>query len=201
MTIDERVREIYRTYNEVICPYVLEYELLSGKFPTEILNEIRSILTHLSKCFLSDDNKIKESNIIKAEGHIKRTILDCYKYICITYDDEYKAFERKYRYTDLSLIYNGEFLPELLESRKNAVKLMKDARKSDLAINSDDVINCDEAYKKYEDAFVAYSSIYNHINNSYKKLENLRKKTLLKNIFAIGGWIISIILAIVSIFY
>ena len=199
MTTEERAGEIYRKYIEVICPYILNYELLAGSFPIAILNEIRAIFTHLSKHYLSSDDKIKESNISKAEGHIKRTILDCYKYICIAYDDEYKKFEKRYRYIDLSLIDNGKFLPELLKARKNAVNLMKEAKKSDVEINSDDMVYSDEAFKKYEEAFIAYSSVYDNIGNSFENLEIVRKKAILKHIFAIGGWLIGIILAILSI--
>jgi len=43
-TIEECVRNIYKNYIEVICPYIIQYELLSNTFPIEILNEIRATL-------------------------------------------------------------------------------------------------------------------------------------------------------------
>ena len=204
MLLEERANKIYKTYTEVICPYILDYELLSNKFPTEILNEIRAIFTHLSKYYLSDNESIKEKNIFKAERHVKRSILDCYKYICMAYEDEYKKFEIKYKNTDLSLVDNGEFLPKLLESRKNAINLLKKARKTDFSINADDEINDSEAYKMYEEAFVAYSLVYELINNSFKKLENLRKRAVLKDFLSVSGWIagiIGIIITIISLIF
>ena len=204
LTIEERAKDIYRNYIEVICPYVMHYELLANEFPVEILNEIRAIFTHMSKYYLSDDALKKENDLSKAEGHIKRSILDCYKYICMAYDDKYSEFERMYRRVDLSFVDNGEFLPKLLEARKKAVDQMLDARKSDVSIISDENIADDDLYSKYEKAFVTYSSVYELINKSYKKLENLRKKAILKDFLAVGGWVIGIIgiaLTIISFFF
>jgi hypothetical protein len=193
LTIETRAKEIYKEYLNVICPYIVQIELLEGKFPVEILNEIRAIFTHLSKYYLSDDNSIKENNIRKAEGHIKRSVLDCYKFICVALDDKHKEFERKYKRVDLSLIDNGEFLPKLLETRKNSIDLMKSARRTDFSVNSDDETNCAEAYTRYEKAFIAYSHVEKLIDDSYKKLENLRKKAVIKDFLAVGGFVIGII--------
>jgi len=199
-TIEERTRDIHKNYIEVICPYIIQYELLSTSFPSEILNEIRAVFTHLSKNFLSDDVLIKEKNISKAESHIKRAILDCHKYICTAYEDKYNEFKRDYKNVDLSLVDNGEFLPKLLETHKDAITLMQDARKSDLLITSDDETNADEAYVKYEKAYLKYSSLYQLIESSYKKLETLKRKFVLKDWRGIIiGSIISIIGIIVSI--
>jgi hypothetical protein len=139
---------------------------------------------------------MKEKNLSKAEGHIKRSILDCYKYICTAYEDEYSKFDKRYKNTDLSLVDNGEFLPKLLEARNNAKHLLFDARKTDLIVDSDDEANTDEAYKKYEKAFIAYSSVYDLINASYKKLENLKKKAVTKNLIPLVIGIIGLIIGI-----
>jgi len=199
LRIEERVNDIYKTYINVVSPYILEYELLGNTFPIEILNEVRAVFTHLSKYYLSDDNSIKEKNISKAEGHIKRSILDCYKYICMAYEDKYTEFKKDYSRVDLSFVDNGDFLPKLLEARKNAINLMKEARKTDLLITSDDEAGSDEAYIKYEKAFVAYSLVYELIDNSYKKMENLKKKAVFKDIISVSGWIIGIIGIILTI--
>jgi hypothetical protein len=200
-TSDERIREIYKTYLEVICPFIILSETLGNKFPVEILNEIRAIFTHLSKYNLSDVPLIKESNLLKAEGHIKRSILDCYKYICMTYEDDYARFDKRYKNTDLSFVDNGEFLPKLLKLRKNAVQLIITAKKTDLSVNSDDEVNTDEAYEKYEKAYNAYSSVYNLINDSYEKFENLKRKAVTKNIISIAIGIIGLVIGILGIIF
>ena len=202
-TVEERIKNIYKTYIEEICPYIIHYETLSDRFPSEILNEIRAVFTHLSKYNLTDNASTKEKNLSKAEGHIKRSKLDCYKFICTAYEDEYSKFDKSYENTDLSFVDNGEFLPKLLEARKNAKYLLLEARKTDLSIDSDEETNTDEAYKKYEKAFVAYSSVHSLINDSYKNLENLKRKAVTKNritiAFAIIGWIIGIFGIIIGI--
>jgi len=91
-TDDKRIRDICSNYIQVISPLVLKYEVLANNFPTEVLNEIRAVFTHFAKYTLSDDPSIKGKNLTKAEGHIKRSILDCYKYLCMTYEDVYIDF-------------------------------------------------------------------------------------------------------------
>ena len=115
----------------------------------------------------------------------------------MAYEDEYIKFDKAYRDTDLSLVDNGEFLPKLLETRNNAIFLMREARKSDLGIDSD--TNIDRPYIKYEEAFVAYSSVYSLVTNSYKKLENLKRKAVIKNRISKISLVIGIIGLIVGI--
>jgi hypothetical protein len=197
-TDDKRIRDICSNYIQVISPLVLQYEVLGNTFPTEILNEIRAVFTHFAKYTLSDDPTIKAKNLTKAEGHIKRSILDCYKYLCMTYEDVYTKFDKRYKSTDLSFVDNGEFLPKLLKARKNAVALLIDARKSDLTIDSDDEVKTDEAYEKYEKAFDAYSKVYTLITDSYTKLENLRRKMITKITISYAISFLSLLFAILK---
>jgi hypothetical protein len=198
-TNDERIMDIYKAYIEDISPFIIQIEISENRFPVEILNEIRAVFTHLSKYNLSDNASIKEKNLSKAEGHIKRSRLDCYKHLCMIYEDEYSNFDKMYKDVDLSFVDNGEFLPKLLEARKNAKQLLLDARKTDLSIDSDDETNTGEAYKKYEKAFVAYSLVYNLINDSYKKLEDLKRKAVTKNKKPTYQFIAGLVVAIIGI--
>ena len=202
-TDDKRIRDICSNYILVISPLVLQYEVLVNTFPTEVLNEIRAVFTHFAKYTLSDDPTIKAKNLTKAEGHIKRSILDCYKYLCMTYEDVYTDFGKSYENIDLSFVDNGEFLPKLLEARKKAFALLIEARKSDLTIDSDNEVKTDEAYEKYGKAFDAYSEVYSLITNSYTKLENLKRKVVTKinkdKIFGIAGLVVGILGIIIGI--
>jgi len=119
----------------------------------------------------------------------------------MAYDDKYAEFSRYYKNVDLSLVDNGEFLPKLLKSRKEAIALMLDARKSDLLITSDDETSVDEAYEKYEKAFSKYSSVYDLINSSYIKIETLKRKVVLKNIIPLIIGIIGCIIGIIGIIF
>ena len=83
---DSRLSAIYETYLSVISPFIIQLEALDGEFPVEILNEIRSIFTHLARCNSTEKEQIYEENIIKAERHVKRAVLDCFKYLCVAYN-------------------------------------------------------------------------------------------------------------------
>jgi hypothetical protein len=204
-TYDERIRDIYKTYIEDISLLILQYEVLSVGFPIGIINEIRAVFTHLAKHNLSDDASEKEINLSKAEGHIKRAKLDCYKYIWSFFEDEYSKFDKTYKDVDLSLVEDGKFLLKLIKARENAKHLLLEARKTDLSIDSDDETKTNESYEKYEKAYVAYSSMHKLINDSSAKCESLKRKAVTKNkkstIFGIIGIAIGILGIIIGIIF
>ena len=75
--IEKMEAEIYEQYQNIIAPYITELEVRDCEYPIEILNEIRSIFTHLSRYKLQ--NNLDE--IESANRHVKRAVLDCYKYV------------------------------------------------------------------------------------------------------------------------
>ena len=78
---EEKIRVLYSDYNTVIKPLIAEIEARIEQFPLPLFNEIRALHDHIARCYLDE---IKEEQItqeiIKAERHIVRIILDCYKY-------------------------------------------------------------------------------------------------------------------------
>ena len=70
---------------------------------------------------------------------------------------------------------------------------------TDSFINSDDEANTDEAYKKYEKAFDAYSSVYTLITDSFIKFENLKRKIVTKNTISIAIGILGLVIGILGI--
>jgi hypothetical protein len=197
---EERIRNVYKNYIEDICPLIIQYEVLSNRFPAEILNEIRAVFTHLSKYNLSDDPAEREKNLAKIEGHIKRSKLDCYKHLCTTYAEEYLNFNKMYKNVDLSFVDNGDFLPKLHKAAKNAKNLLLEARKTDLAIDSDDEVKTEKSYKKYDEAYTAYSSVQNLINDSYAKIEILKRKLSARKIIPLVIGVLGLIIGILGIF-
>ena len=71
--------EIYQTYQEVVAPLIITLEVYDTEYPIEVFNEIRSMFLHLSRFRVQGD--IKEVSVCKR--HLKRAILDCYKYLCV----------------------------------------------------------------------------------------------------------------------
>ena len=89
VTSNTQIVEICDAYINTISPFILQLETLDGEFPVEILNEIRAIFTHISRCSLAETSDVYDDNIVKAERHVKRAILDCHKYVCVAYDEHY----------------------------------------------------------------------------------------------------------------
>jgi hypothetical protein len=106
---NDRINEIHNNYISIIAPLIMQIEVLDGKFPVEILNEIRAVFAHLSKSHLADDNAVVERNLSKADSHIKRAIIDCYKYLCFAYDNKYEEFDTIYANVDLSDKAKGKY--------------------------------------------------------------------------------------------
>ena len=95
-----QIANIYNQYREVVFPLVAFIETIDCEFPIEIVNEIRSIFSHFSRTY---DDSLEENEIAtelsKAEGHLKRAILDCYKYACLSLVDFYEKFRKEYKFS------------------------------------------------------------------------------------------------------
>ena len=183
MTHTERLKKISKEYLEIICPYLLQYEMLTQEFPVAVLNEIRSAFTHIAKYYVTESDKEKEKSIKKTEDHFKRILRDCYKYVCSAYDDEYLRFGETYKGIDLSLINDGDFLPKLEETRKKAVEKLSIARTRELDTGIKEIDETkfeNELLKLYQDAYIEYANLYEIIAEAQVHAEKLRKKTIEK---------------------
>lgn len=207
--IDE-LNELFSVYVNTMNPMIFTYEILADEYPIEILNEIRSIFTHLARCTFSVDEKTVDEktvdeNLSKARSHAKRAVLDCYKYNSLVYNDKYNEFMEQYKDIDLSLIDNGNFLPDITNRHFLAESLMIQAKRSEAENKS-----LDEQYVKYENAYFEFSNIYSILNETIVKADDLKHKTNIKtkkdnrrimvnNLIGIIGFIATIISIIVTI--
>lgn len=167
--VDE-IKEIYEEYSTVLNPLVQNYEAVGGDFPIEILNEIRSIFSHLAKCYNSVSTKIVETNIKKARNHLKRAILDGFKYNVLAYQRNIASFEEKYgRIMDLA--DSGKFINDFWDKRQECQQLFKDAKLKESV--SDDVV---ESFSSFEKAFNAYCELNDLISTKEKDLSILQSK-------------------------
>lgn len=87
----------FRIYVEDIQPLIINIEELKSEFPSEILNEIRAMYTHLCRAYMAGTDDDVVSNIEKLKTHTKRALLDCYKNSCIVIIDQRKFFFQKYK--------------------------------------------------------------------------------------------------------
>lgn len=185
----DRILKIYNTYLDVISPFIFNLEILEFQFPVAILNEIRAIFTHLSKLHIyiskyKTQSEIDEE-IRKAERHTRRAILDCYKYLCIAYNDFYENYNNIYKKYDLSSIDNGEFIINLSKLRQNAMSELENAKLSEITKEDDD-----NTYLLFEKAYLASHAVYDKIKISINKLERVKRKSNIALFFSISGWII-----------
>lgn len=193
---DTRLIGIYNAYLSVISPFIIQLETLDGEFPVEILNEIRSIFTHLARCFVTDKDSVYEENIAKAERHVKRAILDCFKYLCVAYDEYFRRFSKINRNVDLSFVDNGKFLHELNRLHIEAVNNKTFAQKKELTTE-----NIEDVFDDYEKAYNSYASIYNLIQSSAKSIDFVKHKAVIKDRLNITFGIVGVVSLILTIIF
>lgn len=186
---------IFNIYQQIVQPFVAQLEILDGEFPVEILNEIRAILQHILKCHLSDSEDIIEQNLVKANSHLKRAILDCFKYTCLSMDNEYKDFMHRFRGVDLKSINNGSFLGELEDKYQRARCAVIKAKEVESI--SDDVVN---SFTEYELAYNCYVNVHKLISNNEVYAHAAKKQHIVKNFFSFLGWALGIGVTLYSIY-
>lgn len=193
----EKITKIYEEYREIVFPLVSFLETIDAEFPIEILNEIRSIFSHFSRAYnINSTDKEISNNLIKAENHLKRAILDCYKYGCLSLFDFYENFRKEYNFADLSNIDNGDFLSTITKNFADAKNKLLEAKKSEKIFN-----DSDDIYKYFEEAFLLFLENYNIINSKINIIHRVSKKAKWSFFWAKFGFWISLILTILSLIF
>ncbi|MDR0943867.1 MAG: hypothetical protein LBM41_04970 [Ruminococcus sp.] len=173
---DERIRAIFSVYLNTITLMMVEIECLDGTYPIEIMNEIRAIFTHIARYSESSDENVQQKNIVKAEGHLKRALLDCYKYSCFSFIESQIAFEQRYKNVDLSHINNGEYLIDLQKLQNDATEAFVTARKNEAKDK-----NAETLYTDYEKAYQLYHKMYTLTGSITKYADELKLKADIKD--------------------
>ena len=192
---NEKEKKIYTQYQDIIAPFIAELEVRDTEYPIEIFNEIRSIFTHLSRYKIQNS----DADMLAAENHSKRAILDCFKYLCISMEEKVRDFRREYKDVNLGLADNGKFLPKLNSLEVKARDAFKNAKKAEIK----DEVSEDEKYRLFENAYIAYSEMDVFIDSSQEAIlfasEHSKKGNRI-TIVSIIITIISIIIAVISYF-
>nr|WP_303111267.1 hypothetical protein [uncultured Prevotella sp.] len=104
MDTDMRIIALYKEYNMVIKPLIAELEARTEQFPLPLFNEIRALHDHIARCYSEriSSNQV-DSEIHKAERHVTRIMLDCYKCLNLSLHDEVLLFERQTNCARLAL--------------------------------------------------------------------------------------------------
>ncbi len=75
------IESLLRYYHDEVVPALAVAINYNDRFPEEVLNEIRSALTHMSRAHVLSQTRVKESQdeLEAAARHLKRVYLDCLK--------------------------------------------------------------------------------------------------------------------------
>lgn len=189
---EKREKDIYDQYQSVISYFLTELEVRDIEYPIEIFNEIRATFTHLSRYKLQDS----EDDLFAAERHVKRAILDCFKYMCISIKEEIRTFRETYKKVDLSVADNGKFLVELnrLEKEADAQYIM--AKKAEIK----DELPEEELYQIFEKAYNKHQELAEFLGNSSEAIlfaSNHTKKRDIVTRVSIVVTAISIVTAVI----
>lgn len=192
-----RIIAFYKEYNMVIKPLIAELEARTEQFPLPLFNEIRALHDHIARCYSEriSSNQV-DSEIHKAERHVTRIMLDCYKCLNLSLHDEVLLFERQTKNVDLTVLQNGTFYPKYKTLRTKATKMVRKAK-------SLESLDTQSALDTYQNSYNLYCDLENVIEEVVPDLHwarirfSVRKsmQVLLWILSAIASGVISIILA------
>lgn len=197
MDTDMRIIALYKEYNMVIKPLIAELEARTEQFPLPLFNEIRALHDYIARCYSEriSSNQV-DSEIHKAERHVTRIMLDCYKCLNLSLHDEVLLFERQTKNVDLTVLQNGTFYPKYKTLRTKATKMVRKAK-------SLESLDTQSALDTYQNSYNLYCDLENVIEEVVPDLHwarirfSVRKsmQVLLWILSAIASGVISIILA------
>lgn len=181
--------------NTVIKPLIAEVEARTEQFPLPLFNEIRALHDHISRCY--SDNVSSEqidSEIHKAERHVVRIMLDCYKCLNLSLHDEVLLFEKQTKHIDLTVLQDGTFYPRYKTLRMKAIQTVRKAK----SLESQDT---NAALDAYQQSYNVYSELETMIDSVTPDLHWARIRFSVRRLLQVVLWILSAIASgVISIF-
>lgn len=150
---DKRIIALYNDYNTIIKPLIAEVEARTEQFPLPLFNEIRALHDHIARCYIEgvSDEQV-ESETHKAERHVVRIMLDCYKCLNLSLYDTVSLFEKQTKHIDLTVLQDGTFYPKYKALRTQAIQTVRKAK-------SLESIDTNAALDMYQKAYNVYSEL------------------------------------------
>ena len=195
--MDKRIADILNDYRNTVKPLLADIQArrTDSKLPDNFLNEIRALNDHIARCYRKDISlDFIDSELTKAEGHLRRLIYDCFKQLNIYISDTLEYKENKY-YSEMWLTHKkGVFWTDYSKYRKYAQQYVIEAKKSES-------IDSDRAMSLYENAFLNYRRAEELLLENKTMLRiSLVNKCILK-VGHFGWWFfITIVLSVISAF-
>lgn len=150
---------IFQDYIDELNVSIIKYEVLTNMHPSEILSEIRQVVTYLGRfCTENEESKV-EDIITTIKYYMVRGKLYCCKYMCQAISDRYDDFFKRYNGVDFNAINNGTFEKEITEKLEHAEKILLNAQnkednmaplKDDEYASEDELFVITDTYKVYK---------------------------------------------------
>lgn len=168
---EDQITQLFSLYREKVNPLISIYNSLENSFPIGVINELRDIFSHLTLSLLSSESSEIDRHFDKAQRHLKRAVVDAFKYVSMAYSKVYDDFKKSYEHVDLGYIDQGNFLPKIVKLNAEAEDLMLKAKMIESELHDDDAM-----YEAYEDAFNCYAELYQCIMDALDEAEVIRLK-------------------------
>lgn len=157
-----RITALYQDYNTVIKPLIAEVEARTEQFPLPLFNEIRALHDHIARCYSDNISSQQiDSEIHKAERHVIRIMLDCYKCLNLSLHDAVLLFERQTKHIDLTVLQNGTFYTKYKSLRTKAIQTVRKAK-------SLEALDSYAALDTFQEAFNVYCDLENIIDTRWR---------------------------------
>ncbi len=105
-----KMYDLNYSYENVVKVLLATIESLDERMPISIFNESRAFTDHLARCYVNNtDKKYIDEQLDRAERHLNRMIMDCYKELFIIYYRRIEDFKKYIRRIDLSYVSDGKF--------------------------------------------------------------------------------------------
>lgn len=195
MEENKRIIALYQDYNTVIKPLIAEVEARTEQFPLPLFNEIRALHDHISRCYSDNvSSEQSDSEIHKAERHVARIMLDCYKCLNLSLHDEVLLFEKQTKHIDLTVLQDGTFYPRYKTLRMKAIQTVRKAK----SLESQ---NSNAALDAYQQSYNVYSELETMIDSVTPDLHWARLRFSVRRLLQVALWILSAIASgVISIF-
>ena len=181
----DKIKELYRDYNVVIKPLIAEVEARIEQFPLPLFNEIRALHDHIARCY-SDDITSEQiaMETEKAQRHVIRIMLDCYKCLNLTLHDSLLLFERQTKHVDLTVLKDGTFYPAYKSLRVRAIQTIRKAK----TLES---VDTDSALDAYQESYNLYTELEMLIEDVTPDLHWARIRFTVRRGLQVLLWILS----------
>ena len=187
MDCDTRIIALYNSYNTIIKPLIAEVEARTEQFPLPLFNEIRALHDHIARCY-SDGFSAEQvdTEIHKAERHVVRIMLDCYKCLNLSLHDAVLLFEKQTKHVDLTVLQDGTFYPKYKSLRTQAIQTVRKAK-------SLESMDSDVALDMYQNAYNVYSDLELMLDSVATDIHWARVRFTVRRILQVLLWIASAI--------